>query len=97
MLDDYLGTSINCSSNLTADGSAVTVMCSFDSTMYSGYIVCIMNQMELSPMCIPCTQSGLMVIVNGTVNGKHEVFVNPTRISSHPLACFHLPIENHTL
>ena len=83
ILDNSLGTTINCSSNLTADGSAVTV-CSYDSTMYFGYSVCILNQMELSPKCIPSTEFGSMVTVNGTVNGEHEVFVNPTWISLPP-------------
>ena len=56
-----LGATINCSSNLTADGNAVAVMCSYDSTMYSGYSVCILNQMELSPKCISSTESVSMV------------------------------------
>ena len=77
-----LGGTINCSSNLTADGSAVTVMCSYDSTRYSGYSVCILNQMDLSPKCISSTESGLMVTVNGTVNGELKVFINPTWRSS---------------
>ena len=77
-----LGATINCSSNMTAEGSAVTVMCSYDSAMYSGYSVCILNQMELFPKCISSTESGSMVTVNGTVNGEHEVFVNPTWTSS---------------
>ena len=85
-----LGATVNCSSNLTADGSAVTVMCSYDSTMYSGYSVCILNQMDLFPMCIPSTASG-SVTVNGTVNGEHEVFVNPTWISSPPSGMFESP------
>ena len=86
-----LGTTINCSSNLTADGGAVTVMCSYDSTMYSGYSVCILNQMELSPMCTSSTESGSMVIVNGTVNGEHEVFVNPTWIISPSMGMLESP------
>ena len=86
-----LGATVNCTSKLTADGSAVTVMCSYDSAMYSGYSVCILNQMELSPKCISSTESGSMVTVNGTVNGEHEVFVNPTWISSPPMGTFESP------
>ena len=86
-----LGATINCSFNLTADGSAVTVMCSYNSTMYSGYSVCILNQMELSPKCISSTESRSMVTVNGTVNGEHEVFVNPTWTSSSPSGMFESP------
>ena len=86
-----LEATINCSSKLTADGRAVTVMCSYDSTMYSGYSVCILNQMELSPKCIPSTVSGSMVIVNGTINGEYEMFVNPTWISSPPIGMFESP------
>ena len=86
-----LGATVNCSSNLTADGSAVTVMCSYDSNMYSGYSVCILNQMELSPKCISSTESGSMVTVNGTVNGEHEVFVNPTWTSSPPSGMLESP------
>ena len=86
-----LGATINCSSKLTADGSAVTVMCTYDSTMYSGYSVCILNQMELSPKCTSSTESGSMVIVNGTINGEHEMFVNPIWITSPPFGMFESP------
>ena len=93
-----LGSTINCSSNLTVDGSAVTVMCSYDSAMYSGYSVCVLKQMELSPKCIASTESGSMVIVNGTFNGEHEVFVNPTFISLPPMGMFESPLrETYTL
>ena len=93
-----LGPTINCSSNQTADGSAVTVMCSYDSAMYSGYSVCILNQMGMSLKCIPSTESGSMVIVNGTINGEHEVFVNPTFISSPPMGMLESPHrETYTL
>ena len=93
-----LGATINCSSNLTSDGSAVTVMCSYDSAMYSGCSVCIMNQIEFSAKCILSTESGSMVIVNGTVNGEHEVFVNPTWISSPPMGMLECPHrETYTL
>ena len=85
-----LGATVNCSSNLTADGSAVTVMCSYDSTIYSGYSVCIINQMEISPNCFS-TESGSMLIVNGTINGEHEVFVNPTWRSSPPMGMLESP------
>jgi len=43
-----LGSTLNCSSDLTAGGSAVTVMCTYDATMYSGYSVCIQDQMEFA-------------------------------------------------
>ena len=98
MLNNSLGATINCSSNLTADGSAVTVMCAYDSTLYSGYSACILNQMDLSPKCISSTESGSMVLVNGTVNGEHEVFVNPTWSSSPPNGMFPSPSrETYTL
>ena len=93
-----LEATINCSSNLTSDGSAVTVMCSYDSAMYSGFSVCILNQMEFSPKCISSTEPGSMVTVNGTVNGEHEVFVNPTFISSPPTGMLESPHrETYTL
>ena len=93
-----LGATINCTSNQTSAGSAVTVMCSYDRNMYSGYSVCILNHMELSPKCISSTESGLMVTVNGTVNGVHEVFVNPTWTSSPPSGMLESPHrETYTL
>ena len=85
-----LGGTINCSSNLTADGSAVTVVCSYDSTMYCGYSVCILNLMDLFPKCITSTVSG-SVTVNGTINGEHEVFINPVWTSSPPSGMFESP------
>ena len=86
-----LGATVNCSSNLTADDCAVTVMCSYDSTMYSGYSLCILSQMDLSPKCISSTESVSMVTVNGNVNGEHEVFVNPTWISSASMGMLECP------
>ena len=77
-----LGATINCSSNLTTDASGVTVTCTFDVTLYGGYLTCIQNQMESFPSnCVLSKESGSMVTANGTINGEHVVFVSPIWIS----------------
>jgi len=68
------------------DKTAVKVRCSYDPTMYSGYSVCIQNQIELTPSkCIPSTESKSMLTINGAVNGDHLVFINPIWISPLPM------------
>jgi len=87
-----LGTTINCSSNSIADRTAVSVKCTYDITMYSGYSVCLQNQIELyTSKCISSTESGSMLTIIGTVNGEHLVLVNPIWIASPPMGMLESP------
>jgi len=92
-------TTMVCSSHLITGDSGVTVMCTYNVTIYAGYSVCLLNQMELSPSkCISSNVSGSMIEINGTVNGEHEVFINPIWTAPLPMGIFQSPLtETYSL
>jgi len=87
-----LRNTIICSSNKTVNGGAVTVMCTYNTTMYSGYSVCIQNEIQFSPSrCALSKECGSILTITGSVDGKHEVYVNPIWKGPPPMGILESP------
>ena len=75
------GIDINCTSNITDDNHAVIVRCEYDTAMYNGFSTYIQsdrsNNNASNLTFSSSTGSNSSVIVNGSTNGDHYVFVYP--------------------
>ena len=75
------GIDINCTSNITDDNRAVMVQCEYDTTMYNGFNAYIQSDQSdnnvSNLISSSSTESNSSVVVNGSTNGDHYVFVYP--------------------
>ena len=72
------GIDINCTSNITDDDRAVMVHCEYDTAMYNGFNTYVQSNSNGSNLTFSSsTESNSSVVVNGSTNGNHYVFVYP--------------------
>ena len=71
------GVDINCTINVTRDQGAVEVWCEYDTTVYNGFRTYLQNTQNSKLTFSSSNESGSSVVINGSVDGEHYVFVYP--------------------